>query len=214
MNNWSPADERCAAIEERVRLRGETLGPAAYFASGFTAGALVRAGGAWRLNPVFGHLENLAAGYAYTIGDRAGRTVSTPREACGPELKALLPALGFHEVELRTMPLHLEAWWRIEAPSAIVLHTWLQQTLLAGCFYRTLWCEGANGWISFAGAMAETYASLAADRAAELRMDMRRDDVPRRFPQSPFAFAALPWPEVTAQDTIVLCDAWRAIVKR
>lgn len=211
---WAGAGERCAQVEERLHLRGETLGPAAYYAAAFSVGELVRAGGAWRLNSSFGHLENLAAGYKYTLHGERGRTVSTPREACGPELRALLPQLGFDDVELRVLPVHEEAWFRVEAPSATVLHTWLQQSLLAGCFYRALWCEGANGWMSFAGAMAGTYAALAQERATELHMVAHQEDAPRRFAQATFAFANLPWREVTAQDTIVLCDAWRVVVKR
>lgn len=211
---WAGATERCSEIEANLQLRGETLGPVAYYAGAFAVGDLIRAGGAWRLNSSFGHLENMAAGYKYTLHGQQGRTVSTPREACGPELRALVPELGFDDVELRVLPVHQEFWFRIEAPSATVLHTWLQQTLLAGCFYRSLWCEGANGWMSFAGAMAVTYTALAKERAAELHMEMSTGEAPPHFPQTVFAFANLPWREVTAQDTIVVCDAWRVVVKR
>jgi len=211
---WAAQGEKCSDAEANLRLRGETLGPAAHYANGFTVGELLGAGGAWRVNPSFGHLETMAAGYKYTLHGVEGRTVSTPREACGPELRALLPQLGYHDVELRVLPVLTETWFRVEAPTGLVLHTWLQQALLAGCFYRSLWCEGANGWISYAGAMADTYANVARGTATELKMEMKKDEAPRRFPQTAFAFANVAWSQVTMQDTIVLCDAWRVVVKR
>ncbi len=201
---WAAAKARCSDVERELQKRGETLGPMARHAPAQTIGTLVRDGHLLRFNSALGCIEDMVAAFEYAGG---ARTKTTPREACGPELKALLTAREFSMVNLRTLPAHEEDWWRIEAPSMSVLHGWLKQILFAGCFYRSLLCEGANGWISFAGEMAHAYGTLAKELSQSLNMEVKRDQAPKH--QSATTFKRVLWSEASAQ--IYLCDPWQVL---
>lgn len=212
---WVSADAPVAEIERQLRATSSTLGPAAAWGREQSVRDWVCSRRALRLNPVMGRIEEIAGAFAYERDGVAGRTVSAPREACGPELRALLygaPA-SIREVELRTLPMHDSRWLKLAAKDAETLQACMKRIIHKGVFCHALWTELATGYLCFTGQLRDSYAALASDLAGDAGLTVG-DAVPPRALEllKPVAPEVKTWPLLGARDALLLGDPWAVLV--
>ena len=160
--------------------------------------------------PRSGALEDIVAAFEY--GEGGVRTKTTPREACGPELKALLKTRAFSAVRLRTMPAHEEDWFprpkRRKAPLSCTVEARNKFCSPAASIVRFC-AEGANGWISFAGEMAHAYGTLAHKSLRRKRSTWKSNAINHQNILRPTSSNVCRGPKAGAQ--IFACDAWQVV---
>jgi len=212
---WVSADANVQAVEKQLRAEAYTLGPAAIWGREQTVREWVCSRRALRLNPALGRLEDIAGGFIYTRNDKQGRTVSAPREACGPELRTLLydHPEQMRDIELRLLPLAEARWLKLGAKDAETLHACIKRIVHRGVFCHALWSELATGYLCFTGRMMNGYASLASDIAGDAGLSVG-DAVPPRALEllKPVAPEVKTWPLLGARDALLLGDPWAVLV--
>jgi hypothetical protein len=211
---WVNPDD--TVVESEARLPADvTLGPAAIWGGDLTVRDWLRERSAWRLNPAMGRLEELVSAFEYAADGALHRTRSTPREACGPELRTLLfDRLDIvTRVELRLLPRQRENWLALSCPDAAALAAFVRERLRQGCFFRALATDGARGWASFCGGMAEAYADEWRHAASPLRYDCQWPAEPPGMRRAGFHPRKKSWLELDAGDKLVLADPWAVLVE-
>lgn len=212
---WVSADAPVHAIEQQLRATETTLGPAAAWGRDLTVRDWVCSRRALRLNPAMGRIEEIVSAFVYERDGVTGRTVSAPREACGPEMRALLYAHpeSMREIELRTLPLHDTRWLKLAAKDAETLQACMKRIIHKGVFCHALWTELATGYLCFTGQLRDAYAALASDIAGDAGLAAGDAVSPRALELlKPVAPEVKTWPLLGARDALLLGDPWAVLV--
>lgn len=215
MLTWVSADQGVASVEQESNRAGLTLGPAASWAAHLSVREMVAQRAAWRLNPVIGHIEDLVGGFGYGVG---ARTLSAPREACGPELRQALFAAPerIREVELRLLPMDSLHWLKVAGKDAGHVHGFVRRLLREGVFPRAVWTELGTAYVCFAMQTAAMFARHSTRVATALQLSVSDAQEPgiRAILAQRSAMSGLKtktWESLGALDSIALADPWTVL---
>lgn len=213
---WVPADATISDVEKILQGRGLTIGPVARLCGGHTIAQAIRGRYLVRSNLALGRIEDPLAAIEYLRDGARHRTLSTPREACGPELRQRLFAASevWTAVQLRLLRQEQEHWLKFEAPTAEVAQGFVRAVCIAGGFTRAIICEGANGWLGFSGAMVKTYLAIAKQTASKYSVSTSDSQEPTaRFPSSDVPLVMSSWGRLPRTATFYLADPWAVLAK-
>jgi len=213
---WAGAFERVVDVEQHVRTAGATLGPLAVWCKDLTVREMLAARAGFRCNPALCRIEEVVGGIEYVRNGVTARTSSTPREACGPELKQGLygELENLLQVELRLLPAGDETWLRIGGRETADIHSFVRSLVRDAIVPRALWTEMAIGWLCFAGAMRPVYFRVAEARARERGLDAVESGPPQGSALAlGFVPAVKTWETLGPRDSIVLADPWAVLAR-
>lgn len=212
---WADAQASVAEIEHAASRVELTLGPAAVWNKDRRVVDLVRERSGFRLNPVLCRVEEIIAAFEWREHGATHRTKSTPREACGPEMRTL-----FYDtpdvvtaVQLRLMPRDDERWIKVQGRDANDVHSLIRTLLREGLSPRRIWSELSTGWLSFCGGMTEASVLIVTDVAKARGLDVQASQAPRGLEllQS-FTPVHRGWETLGPRDSLLLADPWAVLV--
>jgi hypothetical protein len=212
---WADAGGLVLETEHAARKVGFTLGPCAHWCRDKRIVDLVIQRAAWRLNPVLCRVEEAIGGFEYRAHGRTHRTLSTPREACGPEMRTLLYDTpdAITAVQLRLLPLDAEHWLKAQGRDPRDAHAFLRALVREGVAMRHVWTELSTAYVGFVGAMSQTLLHIATEVARSNGLEPAVTQAPRGPELAPAFFAQTKtWETLGPRDTVVLADPWAVLV--
>ncbi len=212
---WVSIDRRVADFEAEAQTAGLTIGPCAYWSKDRTFRELIATRSGWRLNPILVRVEEVVAAFEYLHAGHLYRTLSTPREACGPEMRTLLygDTASLTAVQVRMLPRAEETWIKVTGKDPGDAHSYLRSLVREGVAMRSVWSELSSTWISFTGAMSETLRSIAEEVAGASALQAQASPAPRGREIVPgFLPITRTWETLGPRDAIVLADPWAVLV--
>lgn len=213
---WAKSHHPLSVVEAAAQQAQLTLGVVAQLVPDMTLAEAARQRVLVRSNSALGRIEDAVAAFEYEHEGQLHRTFSSPREACGPELRQRLFAKGrsFTGLQIRLQRNDPIRWMRFLAPSAGVAQSFTRACFVAGSFARIAWGEGANGWLGFAGAMAEVHQKIAQQVALPFSIETKDGEGPSIRPlTSGSSLLVTGWAHLPSPQ-FYLADPWAALVKR
>jgi hypothetical protein len=204
---WANASDLVSEVEHQALRVDLTLGPAALWNKDKRVRDLVRDRSAYRLNPALCRVEELVAAFEYHAHGSTHRTLSTPREACGPELKTLLydAPETLTAVQLRLLPKGDERWLKLQGKDPRDAHGVVRALLREGVAMRQVWSELSAVWLGFTGALSQTLIAIAEDVGRARGLEPQASQAPRGPELLPaFVPQVKTWETLGPRDTIVL----------
>lgn len=213
---WADAGAPLDEVEHAALRMDLTLGPAAQWNKNRPVRELVRERSAYRLNPALCRVEDVFAAFEYRAHGATHRTLSTPREACGPELRQTLfdaPEL-LTAVQLRLLPKSEERWVKLQGKDPRDAHALVRTLVREGVAMRHVWSELSAVWLGFCGGMAETLVAIAEDAGRAQGLEVQATQAPRGPELAPmFVPQVRTWETLGPRDGIVLADPWAVLVQ-
>lgn len=222
---WAPLTLTLSAIETELMTQGLTLGPAAYWQPQITLQKALQSGCMVRFNPLLGQVEEAIGAFEYRHAGQTHRTLSAPREACGPELRQMLyEALNqVDAVQLRLLPSCALTRVTVTAPrhsqeSFATLVQWLRSALMQQCFYRSIFLKKELLELTFAGAMADIYVPTCEQLAEQFELAIETtthaaiDEQLLGFQAHQTVPTAVPFAKLQPHHTLALADLWSIYV--
>lgn len=212
---WADASAFVSEIEHSAQKADLTLGPCAWWNRDRRVRDVVAERTGFRLNPVLCRIEEVTGAFEYRAHGRTHRTLSTPREACGPELRTLLTEDldAVTAVELRLLPLGEERWLKAQGRDPGDAHSFIRALVREGVAMRHVWTELSAAWVGFVGALSHASLHIAESVARERGLDVQPSQAPRG-PElaSGFVPQTKTWENLGPRDAIVLADPWAVLV--
>jgi hypothetical protein len=212
---WVSLETKVSEFEANAQASQLTLGPCAYWNKDRTFREVIHTRSGWRLNPVLVRVEEVVAAFEYRHHGQTYRTLSTPREACGPEMRTLLygDVSALTAVQVRLLPRSEEHWLKVTGKDPGDAHSYLRSLVREGVAMRSVWSELSSTWLSFTGAMGEALKTIAEEVAAASGLQAQPSPAPRGRDIVPgFLPLTRTWETLGPRDAIVLADPWAVLV--